>query len=199
MAATAAAADTSAGFLTQPEYQQLATMFTRLRAVNGTSVRSFKTKESICRRADGVTVLVSDEKASCLGLAREQLDALGLLAVSKRCDAKTGAVQELNCLIPSYRLFYRGLENEHRVLERLEHLDKSRGFNSGCVAILGGAPKGVATLGRIVRDAGQVLADLRSHNIPRLRTAEDRLFAAENSETGTTTAKYSLSACAQPI
>jgi hypothetical protein len=196
---TAAAASTSTGVLTQPEYQQLATMFRRIDAVKGTSVRAVKTKESICRHTDGVTVLVSDEKASCLGFAEEQFATAAVVAVEKRCDAKATVSKQLNCLIPSYRLFYRSLETEYRVLERLKHLDKTRHFSSGCVAILGGAPKGVASYGRIARDAGQVLSDLRSHDTTRLRAAEDRLFAAENSTTGTTTAHYSLSACTQAL
>lgn len=196
---TAAAASTSASVLTQPEYQQLGTMFARLNAVKGTSVHTLKTKESICRRAHGVTVLVSEEKASCLGFIKEQLAAAGVVAVEKRCNAKTTVLAQLNCLVPSYRSFYRSLESEYGVLKRLEHLDKSRGFSSGCVAILGGAPKGVASYGRIARDAGQVFSDIRSHNTTRLRAAEDRLFAAENGATGTTTGHYSLSACTQAL
>jgi hypothetical protein len=194
---TAAAANTSPTALTQSEYQQLTVLFGRLRSVKGNTVGAFKKKESICRRTIGVTALVSDEKANCLGVAEQQIAAVDLVSGSKRCDAKTSAVQQLNCLTPSYRAFYRSLENEYRALQRLEHVDRIRAFSSGCVAILGGAPQGVANYGRIVRDAGQVLSDIRSHNITRLRTAEDRLFAAENNGTGTTSARYSLSTCLQ--
>jgi len=196
--ATAAAASTSPAALTQPEYQQLTVLFGRLKAVKGATVGVFKKKESICRRAIGVTALVSDEKANCLGVAKQQIAAVDLVSISKRCDSRTSDVQQLNCLTPGFRAFYRSLENEYRALKRLEHVDRARAFSSGCVAILGGAPQGVANYGRIVRDAGQVLSEIRSHNITRLRTAEDRLFAAENNGTTvTTSAKYSLSTCLQ--
>lgn len=199
MGTTAAAASTSKGVLTQSEYQQLTSMFTRLDAAKGTSISSLKKRESICRHTDGVTVLVSDEKASCLGFAGEEIAAQGVETVVKRCDAKATVSEQLNCLIASYRLFYRSLESEYRILQRLEHLDKTRGFSNGCVAILGGAPKGVATYGRVTRDAGQVLGDIRSHNTTRLRAAEDRLFAAENGAPGTTAAHASLSSCTEAL
>jgi hypothetical protein len=195
---TAAAASASPAALTQPEYQQLTVLFGRLKAVKGATVGVFKKRESICRRAIGVTALVSDEKASCLGVAKQQIAAVDLVSISKRCDTRTSAVQQLNCLTPGFRAFYRSLENEYRALQRLERVDRTRAFSSGCVAILGGAPQGVANYGRIVRDAGNVLSEIRSHNITRLRTAEDRLFAAENNGTTvTTSAKYSLSTCLQ--
>lgn len=198
MGSTAAYASTS-GVLTQPEYQQLSSMFGRLTAAKGDSVSSLKKRQSICRRTNGVTALVSDEKASCIGFAGEQIAAVGLVSVEKRCNAKPTVVKGLNCLVPRYKLFYRSLENEYRVLERIEHVDKTRGFSAACVAILGGAPSGVATSGRIARDAGQVLSDLRSHNTTRLRAAEDRLFAAENDATAATAAKPSLSSCTQAL
>jgi hypothetical protein len=194
-----AAGSTSASVLTTPEYQQLQSMFGRLAAIHGTNVRAVKTKESICRHTAGVTVLVRDEKANCLNLIYVGLAAAKLLSVDKRCQSEPTVTKGLNCLAPSYRGFYRTLENEYRSLQRLEQLDKTRGFSAGCVALLGGGPKGVTAYGRIARDAGQVLGDIGSHNTTRLRAAEDRLFAAENGATPTTPARYSLSTCTQAL
>jgi len=198
MTATAAAS-TPARTLSQAEYQQLDSMFKRLDGVHGTSVGSFKTKESICRHTHSVSALVSDEKANCIGFAAQELAAEAVVKVEKRCDSKSTAADQLNCLIPKYRLFYRSLVGEDRALQRLERIDRVRGFSIGCVAILGGASSGVKIYGRIVKDAGQVLSNLRSHNVTRLHAAEDRLFAAENNSATGISGHYKLSTCIQAV
>lgn len=197
--AATAAASTAPGILTQPEYQQLRSLFGRLDAVRGTSLKSFRTKASVCRHTQAVSALVSAEKTNCLDAVEIGLATSKVQAVVKRCDSKTSVSASLNCLIPSYRVFYRSLENEFLVLRRLGHIDKARDFTADCVTILGGASAGVRRVGLVAHDAGQVLVYLRSHNTTRLRTAEDRLFAAENSTTGTTTARGSLASCAQAL
>jgi hypothetical protein len=198
MAATAAAS-TSPRVLTQPEYQQLNSMFNRLNAVHGSALHVLRAKQSICRHTHSVSALVSDEKANCLSFVVQQLAAEAVVKVEKRCDSKSTTSEQLNCLIPKYRLFYRSLEGEYRVLQRLERIDRARGFSIGCVAILGGASSGVKIFGRIVKDAGQVLGNLRSHNIARLHAAEDRLFAAENNSATGTSGHYKLSTCIQAV
>jgi hypothetical protein len=194
-----AAASTSPRVLTQPEYQQLASMFRRLDSVHGSLLHVSRAKKSICRHTRSVSALVSDEKANCQAFVAQQLAAEAVVKVEKRCDSKSTTSDQLNCLIPKYRLFYRSLEGEYRVLQRLERIDRVRGFSIGCVAILGGAPSGVKVFGRIVKDAGQVLSNLRSHNIVRLHAAEDRLFAAENNSATGSSGHYKLSTCIQAV
>jgi hypothetical protein len=197
--AATAAASTAPRTLSQPEYQQLQSLFGRLNAVKGTSPAAFKRKESVCRHTKSVSALVSAEKTNCLDAVAIAVATRGVEAVVKRCDAKSTTAASLNCLIPSYRHFYRSLENEFLIVSRLEHIDKTRGFNAGCVEILGGDAKGVQSIHRLARDAGQVLSNLRSHNITKLHAAEDRLFAAENDSTGITSAHGSLASCTQAL
>jgi hypothetical protein len=180
--------------LTQPEYQQLNSLFIRLHAQKGTNLHALRDRLSLCRRGPSASSLVRDVRADCAALVEVQIAGIKIATVEKRCGTYTSVAEALNCLIPDYRTFYRGLEGLYHDLVRIEHLDKARGLRAGCVVIVGGDPKGVAIYGRIAHDAGEVLSYLHSKNTVRLRDAEDRLFAAENSSSAT--ARGALSDCA---
>lgn len=126
-----------------------------------------------------VSRLIGAVRGGCLDLIRLGGDDAKLNARATQCgiDPPSEAAI-LTCLVPAVQRYYQDAESFYRAESRVDQLARSRGFSSGCVAVIGDSPGNISAEGKLAADLKAAVQALKAQNPQALQTLSDQIHAA---------------------
>ena len=173
---TSAASASVTRALSKTEYQQLRLAQKRIKSLESSDTRSFKSANAVCTHMRRVSALIAAVRNGCLDLIRLGRDDERLNARATTCGINPSSEAALlSCLVPAVQSYYSDAESFYRAESYVDRLARSRGFSSTCVAVIGDSQGNIAAEGRLAGDLKAAVQALKDQNPEALQTLSSQI------------------------